>query len=121
MLTDREKFRKGFLLARPDANEQAPPMPTGLHPMGIDEKRDALLYVPKNYDPFRPAPLAVMLHGAGGNAEHGMSLIHHLADVNNIILLAPYARSSSWDVINEDRFGRDIIFINQALEKVFTQ
>jgi pimeloyl-ACP methyl ester carboxylesterase len=30
-----------------------------------------------------------MLHGAGGNAEHGLSLLRNYADEHNIILVAP--------------------------------
>ncbi|MBD0375350.1 MAG: phospholipase [Flavisolibacter sp.] len=121
MLTDREKFRKGHLLVRPRIHVHTSSATIGQRTLGIDAIRDALLYVPKNYDAAQPTPLAVMLHGAGGNAAHGLSIIHHLADAHNIILLAPYARSSSWDIIHDDQYGRDIIFINQALENVFSE
>lgn len=50
-----------------------------------------------------------------------MSLIRHLADEANIIVLAPISRSSSWDIISFNRFGPDIAFINQALTNAFNQ
>ena len=47
----------------------------GLQPLGLDAARDALLYVPAHYRDERPAPLVVLLHGAGGNAEGGVRLL----------------------------------------------
>lgn len=121
MQINREAFAQGRLTAKPGkvASEQiASP---GLHSLGLDRKRDGLIYIPPGYNPAIPTPLAVMLHGAGGDAEHGMSLIRHLADEANIILLAPISRGGSWDIISFDRFGPDIASINQALVDTFTR
>src|SRR5687768_13445528 len=38
-----------------------------IRPAGVD--RRYLLHVPADLDPARPAPLVMMLHGAGGSAE----------------------------------------------------
>jgi len=63
---------RGRLLARPTQRiEEA--MPTGLHPLGLNGTRDGLLYVPESYQPDRPAPLVLMLHGAGGTARNGLT------------------------------------------------
>ncbi|MBD1934020.1 MULTISPECIES: hypothetical protein [Cyanophyceae] len=73
----------GRLLARP-----MPPTrtaPSGLQPLGLSTKRDGLLYVPKNYQASRPAPLVVMLHGAGGDARGGLTPLLNLADATGII------------------------------------
>jgi predicted esterase len=60
-----------------------------------------------------------MLHGAGGQAAHALSLLRSYADAHNIILLAPASRGATWDIIAADSFGPDCIFIDQALELVF--
>lgn len=56
--------------------------PFGLQPLGVHQSRDGLLYVPKSYaEPNkRPAPLFVMMHGAGGNAKGGMSYMLEVAE-----------------------------------------
>lgn len=92
--------------------------PQGQQALGLDTKRDALLYVPSSYQADQPAPLVVMLHGAGGVAEHGMSLLRSIADAAGIILLAPASRRETWDVIF-GRYGPDIAFIDHALEETF--
>jgi phospholipase/carboxylesterase len=90
----------------------------GLHALGIARRRDALLYVPAGYRADHPAPLAVMLHGAGGAAEQGMSLLRGLADAAHIVLLAPASRSTTWDVVRGP-FGPDVAFIDAALAATF--
>lgn len=120
MQIDREAFARGRLIARPGKKIVEKSFSSGLHSLNLDKNRDAIIYIPAGYDAAKPTPLAVMLHGAGGDAEHGMSLIRHLADEANIILLAPIARGASWDIISFDRFGPDIAFINQALKETFS-
>lgn len=89
--------------------------------MGIDGRRDAVLYTPAGYQPGSAAPLAVLLHGAGGNAAHGLSLLQGLSDTTGMVLLAPPSRSSTWDIIEENAFGKDVLFIDSALTRVFDQ
>jgi predicted esterase len=60
-----------------------------------------------------------MLHGAGGNAEHGLHLLQHYADGHNIIILAPASKEYSWDIIAQNSFGPDVILLDQALDYVF--
>jgi predicted esterase len=60
-----------------------------------------------------------MLHGAGGQAEHGLALLRKFADDNNLILLAPASRAPTWDIIAGNAFGPDVIFIDQALKQAF--
>lgn len=98
------------------------PLQTALHGIrniGLDKDRDALLYVPKTHAPEQPAPFALLLHGAGGSAEHGLFLLKDLAETHNLILLAPSSRGTTWDLIEERLFDRDVLFIQQALETVF--
>lgn len=91
----------------------------GLHPLGLSTQRDALLYVPRDYTPTKPAPLAVMLHGAGSCAERALRPFIPHAESLGLILLAPPSRGSTWDVIL-DRFGADVAFIDRALGDVFS-
>ena len=112
----QQAARAGWLLARPrPVQTTAPP---GRHPLTPDARRDGLLYVPASARADRPAPLALMLHGAGGNASHGLALLQDFAEATGLILLAPDARRESWDVI-VDRYGPDVAFIDQALEHTF--
>ena len=90
---------------------------TGLERLLIRNRRGALLYVPPTLGVG--APLAVMLHGAGGNAEHGLHLLREYADTNGLILLAPESRKTTWDIIMESQYGPDVAFINDCLSHVF--
>jgi phospholipase/carboxylesterase len=99
---------------RPQAAE-----PTGLHVLSIDSSRAALLYLPAGYRPSRPAPLMVMLHGAGGNPRRVLGFVTSLADSAGIILLAPQSAGMTWDVIR-DRYGPDVEFISRALGHVLS-
>jgi phospholipase/carboxylesterase len=107
---------EGRLLARPVPPVEA--VGPGLHPLRLGTERDGLLYVPAGYRAERPAPLALMLHGAGGSAEHGLSLLRPHADAAGLVLLAPASRRETWDVIL-GRYGPDVAFIDQALARTF--
>ena len=103
---------EGRLLARPqEPTNSAPP---GLHPLGLDARRDALLYVPVGYRTDRPAPFVLSLHGAGGDAQAGLYPLRELADAAGLILLSPASRGSTWDVIRGG-YGPDVAFIDRAL------
>jgi phospholipase/carboxylesterase len=108
--------QEGRLLARPAA--PATPGPTGLQKLGLGGNRDGFLYVPPGYRADQPAPLALLLHGAGGTAEHGLWLLQSLADAMGMILLSPDSRQRTWDII-VNRYGPDIAFIDQALALTF--
>jgi phospholipase/carboxylesterase len=108
---------RGRLRARPDP----PPSDAaraGLHPLGLGSTRDGLLYVPAGYGPGKRAPLALTLHGAGGDARSGISHFLHLADAAGAVLLAPESRGRTWDVL-VGGYGPDVEFINRALEWTF--
>jgi len=120
MESNKEAHKKGRLAARPP--ELLPneiDLSPGVHAFGNNGKRDALIYVPVGYSKNTPAPLAVMLHGAGGDAEHGLSLLRWLADANNLIMLAPVSKDGSWDIISSNHFGPDVAFIDHVLNNVF--
>jgi predicted esterase len=116
-INDTKAARQGRLLSRP-SNSIKSAAKFGLQALQIDKSREALLYVPKGYKPENPAPFALMLHGAGGKAQHGIGLLQNSADEAGIILLAPKSRQATWDVI-ADEYGADVEFIDQALKNVF--
>lgn len=109
---------EGRLTARP--GEPSAEGALGSQALGLDGRRDALLYVPAGYTADQPAPLALMLHGAGGNAGHGMALLQQLADATGIIVLAPASRQGTWDVIYGG-YGPDIAFMDRALTTTFSR
>jgi phospholipase/carboxylesterase len=74
--------------------------------------------VPAGHRPDRPAPLVLLLHGAGGDAEGGLAPLRRLADAAGLILLAPASRRQTWDVILGG-FGPDVAFIDRALGQTF--
>jgi phospholipase/carboxylesterase len=92
--------------------------PFGLQRLDLDAERDALLYIPDTYRADSPNPLAVMLHGANGNAKHGIDLLRDLADSAGLILLAPASHYDTWDAIVDD-YGPDVAILEQALVQTF--
>jgi predicted esterase len=108
------------LRARP-----APPTATaeaGLHSLGIAPERDAMLYVPKSYDPSHPARLMVLLHGATQSSEL-WTRFHSfldLADQDTLVLLIPNSQGQTWDFVRSG-YGVDVRAIDSALVLVFRQ
>lgn len=115
---DRQAADFGRLQARPMQPTETSPL--GLQSLGLDANRDALLYVPETYHVDRPAPLVLMLHGAGGNARGGLAPFLDLANAAGLILLAPSSRLQTWDVLF-GQYGPDITFIDQALAYTFSR
>ncbi|WP_240636097.1 alpha/beta hydrolase [Caldimonas tepidiphila] len=79
-----------------------------------------VLHVPPGWTPERPAPLAVMLHGAGGKAGHGLALLDPFAAQQGVMVLAPSSRGPTWDVLLED-WGADVAAIDAVLDWVFAR
>jgi predicted esterase len=111
-------YRSGRLSARPGSPTEAGPL--GLQALGFSDPRDGLLYVPASYREDQPAPLVLMLHGAGGNAQRGLAPLRDLADQGGLILLAVDSRGRSWDLVI-GRFGPDVAFIDRALTQTFAR
>lgn len=109
--------RRGRLTARPGpvADEPTP----GLTALSIGRGRDGLLYVPATLR-SGPAPLVVLLHGAGGAAQGIMSRLSSVADSVGFVVLVPDSRGPTWDGIRGE-YGPDIAFIDSALKLVFAR
>jgi predicted esterase len=91
----------------------------GLTSLAITQGRDGLLYVPSNLPPG-PAPLVVLLHGAGGAARNIMNRLAGVADTVGFVVLVPDSRGPTWDAIRGD-YGADIAYIDSALKLVFSR
>jgi phospholipase/carboxylesterase len=105
------------LSARPDSGPASLPLP-GRRLLRLESVRDALLYVPPGLEASVPAPLVLLLHGAGGDAAGGLSLLSAFADAHKIIMAAPSSQGPTWDGIRGD-FGPDVQMIDQTLERIF--
>ena len=90
----------------------------GRSDLGLATGRDGILYVPQSYSPDKPAPLVMLLHGAGGNAAAWFGTYGTRADALGIVMLAPESRGGTWDAIRGE-FSFDVTFIDSALRTVF--
>jgi predicted esterase len=106
---------EGRLTARPrgDVTTSA----KGRRALGLGGARDAILQLPSKAT-GAPLPLFVLLHGAGGSGDGVLRRLGSAPDEAGVAVLAPDSRDSSWDAIRTS-FGRDVTFINSALERVF--
>ena len=115
--SDRRPSKRGFLTMPAHAEKRSASHGPGVHRLGIGGTRDAVLHVPRTYAPDVAAPLLVVLHGAGGDAQQMLGLCAAAAEANGILLLSPDSRGRTWDVIL-GAYGPDIAFIEQALAHV---
>lgn len=76
-----------------------PPLPPGLHALGLFAERDAMLVVPEGIDPRRPTPLVVLFHGGGGSAEKILPMLRAHAEARGFLLLAPQSVFPTWDLV----------------------
>jgi phospholipase/carboxylesterase len=116
-------FPTAHLHARPSQHITplpAPP-PVGRNKLDIDSQRDSFFIVPSQYEPSRPAPLILLLHGSGGHSNQGLQLLEHLADSNGLILVAPASTEPTWDAIQTRRYGPDVALLDRALAFVFSR
>ena len=113
-----DRNEEGRLRARPaEASDGA--APTGLQMLELDGARDGYLYAPAGYRPERPAPLVVLLHGAGEDARDSLALLRAQADEAGLILIALSSRGPTWDFIGGG-YGPDVAAIDRALEEAFS-
>ena len=113
MATEGSKAR---LRARPGRPAEA--VGEGERPLGLDRTRDGWMHVPRNAVDGM-VPLAVLLHGAGGDAAQ-MRFAIPAAEAVGAAVLAPESRGRTWDVILGS-YGPDVTFIDRALAHVFSR
>jgi phospholipase/carboxylesterase len=118
-----QSARGGDSVLRVRRKDPAQTIAPGEHALGLGAGgadtggRDGLLIVPAGYQPAKPAPLVVLLHGAGGRARRVIGVLDG-ADGAGVIVLAPESRGPTWDAIR-GRFGPDVEFVNRAIEHTF--
>ncbi len=113
-----EGYARGRLKARPSGSDGAAPV--GLRPLELGAGSDGYLYVPAGYGAGRPAPLVLLLHGAGEDARDGLAQLRQQADGAGLILLALNSQGPTWDLIlGRGRYGRDVAAIDEALGQTF--
>lgn len=110
---------QAHLTARPMPVASA--APAGLLQLQLGGERDSYLFVPPSYDFAEPAPLVLLLHGAGGHAHDGLRMLLHLAERAGLILLAPASHGTTWDLITNRAYGRDRELADRALAYVFAR
>jgi predicted esterase len=64
-----------------------------------------------------PVRLVVLLHGAGGSARQGLELLLPVADRQDLLLLAPSSRGTTWDLITSG-YGPDVRRLDRLLEQI---
>jgi phospholipase/carboxylesterase len=120
MLLSSQADGAARLRARPRASPRAEAGSPGLHRLGLHETRDALLYVPATYQPAKPAPLVLSLHGAGGDARGGLYPLQPLANDGGFLVLAVPSRRRTWDAVL-GAFGPDVAFVDRSLDRTFAR
>ena len=114
-----EENYEGRLRARPGRPSGEPAL--GLRYVERGGARGGYLYVPAGYREERPAPLVVLLHGAGEDARDGLAQLREHADGAGTILLSLTSRGPTWDVVvGRGRFGADVAALDEALEQTFS-
>jgi phospholipase/carboxylesterase len=113
---------QGRLRSRPRKGP-AGAVPVGLQVLGSDAgPAEGYLYVPAGYRTENPAPLVLLLHGAGEDARDGLAQLRGQADEAGIVLLACSSRGPTWDLIlNRGHYGPDIVAIDLALGDAFSR
>ena len=102
-------------LAQASRAVRAQEIPWGESRLGIsDDGRDGTLYVPRNYEDGKPAPLVIMLHGLGGIATR---FAFPLAEEFGVVVISPESREITWGQAAPG-FDDDVKYIGAAFRKV---
>lgn len=110
-----DEARQGRLTARTPHRPRSD-FTAGLEQLQVDGGTCGLLYVPAGVRSERPAPLVLLLHGAGATAQHGLNLLIGQADDAGSVLLAPNSQGGTWDLLLGG-YGPDVARVDQALAK----
>ncbi len=90
------------------------PLPPGLHPLGLAEGRDGVLFVPEAAGGTEARPLLLMLHHAGGSGRRWFGPLKERAESLGLIVVAPDSRGQTWATARM-RVIPDFTFIEGAL------
>jgi polyhydroxybutyrate depolymerase len=84
------------------------------------QKRKYLLYVPRSYDPTKPTPLVISMHGAGGWPVQQMELSewNRLAESQRFIVVYPSGAEGAGPRVWHVGGGRDARFISELIDKL---
>jgi polyhydroxybutyrate depolymerase len=88
------------------------------------ERREYLLYVPHSYDPARPAPLVISMHGAGlwPAAQMAMSQWNAAAERHGVIVAYPSGKDGRgpriWRADGGAGLEKDVRFISELIDKL---
>jgi polyhydroxybutyrate depolymerase len=86
------------------------------------EERTYRLYVPKSYDPGRPTPLVISMHGGGlwGTAQMEISQWNAVADEQGFLVVYPSGVGGGgprhWRVGEGDSSAKDVRFIAELID-----
>lgn len=95
--------------------------PTGTF-VSSGEQREYVLYVPRAYDPTKPTPLVISLHGAGlwGAAQQELSQWNEVAEARGFIVVYPSGAEGAgprvWRVDRSAGLRRDVRFISTLID-----
>ena len=97
--------------------------PVGLRVLGSDAgPTENYLYVPAGHRIENPAPLVLLLHGAGEDARDGLAQLRGQADEAGLILLALSSHRPTWDwILSRGRYDSDLATIDLALGDAFSR
>jgi phospholipase/carboxylesterase len=97
--------------------------PVGFLTLGIGNQftgRNGRIYVPASHRHDTPAPLLILLHGAGQKSTIWQTpKLQELADGIGAVVLAPDSRYFTWDLIDAGDYAEDVQFINLAMQWTF--
>lgn len=114
----------GVLRVRPSAPE-APGARNG--EFRFDAAPKPLAFIPASLDRTKPAPMILLLHGAGGKGDRLLRRFLPMAEAHGVILLAPDSALKTWDAIRgmqygtAPAFGADVGRVEQSLALMFAE
>jgi phospholipase/carboxylesterase len=121
-MAEKNPHQQGRLRSRPV------PTPVGKAPVGLrvlgsdDGPTEGYLYLPAGRRAEDPAPLVLLLHGAGEDARDGLAQLRGQAGEAEIVLLALSSRGPTWDsILARGRYGADVAAIDRALGHAFSR
>lgn len=88
------------------------------------ERREYLLYVPRRYDPARPAPLVISMHGAGGwpVQQRDLTEWNRLAEREGCIIVYPSGLDGKgprvWRADVGKGLDKDVRFIADLIDEI---